>query len=208
MTETEETLRYWLAQEDWYPSSYTQKFLDTNSGEVVGDTLARIAGDAEPEPHSYGALLYTAFATIGFMPSAGGKILRRKAGVRAALLLAERNDARCVPALIRVFETEGVWQNKYHEQIVSALTRYFADAADGGEETGYVTEVAGLVARIWEHAQNTDLSPSLARLLLSAAGYLRATGAKQHAILRTIAQSEPPRPMRREVRDRLRNVSV
>jgi hypothetical protein len=203
MTETEETLRYWLAQEDWYPSRYTQNFLNTNPADVANETLARIAEDAQPEPHSYGALLYTAFATIGFMPSAGGKVLRRKSGVRAALLLAERNDGRCVPALIRVFETEAVWQNKYQEQIVTGLTRYLAKTTDDGNTVSYTEEVAELIARIWNHAQKRDLSPSLARLLLSAASYLRAPGAN-HAILRTIAESEPPRPIRREVRDRLR----
>ncbi len=59
ITEVEETLRYWLAQEDWYPSRYTQNFLVNNSVEVANETLARIASDAQPEPHSYLALLYS-----------------------------------------------------------------------------------------------------------------------------------------------------
>ncbi len=114
MSEAEETLRYWLANEDWYPSACTTRFLKTTPPEEAADMLVLIAEDAQPEPHSYSVTLYNAFATAGFMPSAGGKIPRRKAGVRAALLLAQLNDSRCISPLIRVFETQSVWQSKCH----------------------------------------------------------------------------------------------
>ncbi len=205
MTETEDTLRYWLAQEDWYPSRYTQTFLENTPPEEIGDTLARIAADAEPEPHSYAALLYTAFATAGFLPSAGGKIPRRKAGVRAALLLAERDDPRCIPALTRVFETESVWQNKYQEQIVAALTRYLTKAASGNSEHPYGDEVEQLATRIWNIQPNSDLPVNFARLLLSALRYLHAVDLEA-PIWHRIVTSDSRHPIRTEIRDTLRSL--
>lgn len=174
MTETEETLRYWLAQEDVYPSRYTQNFLRNTPETEANDTLTGIAFDAEPEPHSYLAMLYTAFATVGFMPSAGGRIPRRKAGVRAAMLLADRNDYRCVAPLVRVFETDAVWQNRYQTQIVSALTHFFAGNA-GRISLPEVTRDAERVAgRVWNHAPRRDLPPAWARLLVAALRFVRA----------------------------------
>ncbi|MBC8139100.1 MAG: hypothetical protein H8F28_24775 [Fibrella sp.] len=202
MTETEETLRYWLAQEDWYPSRYTQNFLDNNAVEVANNTLASISADAQPEPHSYAALLYTAFATIGFMPSAGGKIPRRKAGVRASLLLADRNDPRAIPALARVFETEGVWQNKYQDQIVSALTKALS-ADNHGQSAIYADDVSRLARRIWSSAPGRDLTAPFARLLLAAIRFLHMIR-RGDPLLPEIAAA----PSRQELRSHVRDIVV
>lgn len=126
-------LRYWLSNEDWYPSRFTQHFLRDTPPAVAADTLARIAADAEPEPRSLWSLFVAAFATSGFLPSGGAQIGRRKAGVRAALLLADLNDGRSLAPLVRVFCTEPLFQNKYHREIEAALLRQVARTNPDGD---------------------------------------------------------------------------
>ena len=201
MTETEETLRYWLAQEDVYPSRYTQNFLRNTARNDANDTLASIAADADAEPHSYFALLYSAFATIGFMPSAGGKIPRRKAGVRAALLLSDRNDIRCVAPLVRVFETDPVWQNHYQAQIVSALSHFFANNAGKLLVPEIVKDAEHLAAHVWSHAPRRDLPPAWARLLSNVLRFVRAAHAGGDLLQTVTATNYATFPNRAAVRE-------
>ncbi|MBC8139815.1 MAG: hypothetical protein H7Y38_00060 [Armatimonadetes bacterium] len=176
-TDTEETLRYWLAQEDVYPSRYTQNFLKETAEDDAGDILDSIARDAEPQMHSYLELLWTAFATIGFLPSGGGKIPRRKAGVRAALMLSDRDDARCVAPLVRVFETDPMWQNRYQTQIVSALTHYFSRNAGKVTASEVVADAERIAGRVWRYTPRRDLPEAWARLVVAALSFVHAAGA-------------------------------
>ena len=113
--QSEDELRYWLVNEDWYMSRHTREWLERTPPDEAADLLARIAQDANPEPRSAWSMFLTGIASSGFSPSnaiAGKGPDERKAGTRAALMLANLNDARCVAPLVRVFETNGLWQNK------------------------------------------------------------------------------------------------
>jgi len=181
-------LRYWLANEDWDMSQYTRRWLERTAPTEAADVLAKIAEGAQPEPSSLLYRLVLVVALSGFANSVGG-VAERKAGVRAALMLARLGDRRAVAPLTRVFDPYGSWQSKYQRNIEGALTRLLTDAArtDGA---AHLDEVTHLVARTWpaDGKVRADLTPALAELLVACVGYLRAAGsASASTALRSLA---------------------
>lgn len=172
------TLRYWLANEDWDMSQYTRNWLECTPPSDAADVLAGIAEGAQPEPSSPLYRVVLAVALSGFANSVAG-VGERKAGVRAALMLARLGDHRAIAPLTRVFDPYGSWQSKYQRGIESALARLLSDAvADGGASATHVEDVVRLVARTWPLDGKTrqDLTPSLTALLLACIAYLCAAG--------------------------------
>src|SRR5690242_12732445 len=102
--ESERDLRYWLTNEDWYMSSHTRRWLESTQLQEAADLLARIAEDANPEPRwglsaFLSVLAVSGFSFTGAIAGKGPQI--RKAGIRAALMLANLNDLRSIPPLVR-----------------------------------------------------------------------------------------------------------
>ena len=172
-------LRYWLANEDWYMSRYTREWLDRTPADTAANTLAEIAEDAVAEPRAPWAVVATIVASAGLATSdgIGGKGPgARKAGTRAALILADMQDGRAIPALIRVFSTGGFLQSKYQDQIETALTKYFSTEENGPEVARHAGDIRLLVERIWQSGERQDLTTSLADLLVAALHSLQSLG--------------------------------
>lgn len=137
--------------------------------------LAKIAEDAQPEVKNYLAKVLSGLAAIGFMPSANNKITQQKAGTRAALMLVERNDPRCLAPLLRLYETEPFWQNKYQEQIETSLIDYLGTAgAEQPEAQQHVNAVRQFTEQLWKKSVGKrDISLARANLLLAALHFLQ-----------------------------------
>jgi hypothetical protein len=207
---TEEDLRHWLEMEDWYLSRHTQEWLDRTPPSEAAEVLANIAEDADREPRGSWSGVAMAIATAGFSPSgaiAGKGPAKRKAGTRAALILADMGDLRSVPALARTFDRQG----KYQSLIESALLRILpaAEAEATGAAAKYAPAVLDLAERIREMS-GRDLSPAHADLLIASLRFLNAAGsAPGRALLRTLAEAPPPpngRPGRALVREAAREM--
>jgi hypothetical protein len=210
--ESEKDLRYWLVTEDRYMSAHTRDWLERTAPVQAADTLARIAQDAQPETRPVwrvmladfaGILLFTSDAVSHQGPNA------RKAGTRAALMLADRDDARCLAPLARVFETRPSQQSKYQKRIEDALTRVLSQEADrrqvaaqgqAGQQDARAA-VQTLAKRLWDHGgARRDLPDGFADLLLAALRYLHAPGGEpDQALLESIATSLPATPNRARV---------
>ncbi|MES2459931.1 MAG: hypothetical protein V4671_05050 [Armatimonadota bacterium] len=204
-------LRYWLANEDWYMSRYTREWLERTPPEIAADTLAAIAEDAVAEPRAPWAIVATVVASAGLATSdgIGGKGPgSRKAGTRAALILAERGDSRAIPPLVRVFSTGGFLQSKYQSQIETALAKLLESAdAPSGLPT-YAGDIRTLAECIWQSGERQDLSPAHADLLLAAIRTLDAIGGPAElAIIRAIAESTAGNVARQPQRARVKAVA-
>jgi len=190
-------LRYWLANEDWYPSRYTREWLERTPPDMASETLARIAEDAYPESHLPWVVFFAALAVAGFFPSnaiAGRRPDARKAGLRAALMLADRNNARALPALVRVFETSGVWQGKYQEKIEAALLR-LTDKSASPKMQQYAPDILALAERLRAFGGRREISPRNTRLLLALLPHLPPDA----PLLKSIADAQARPPNRRKV---------
>lgn len=203
-------LRYWLANEDWYKSRYTMRWQERTPHDEAADTLAEIAQSAQPEPRALWSVAATIFASSGLATSdgiAGGGAGARKAGTRAALMLAEMEDPRCIAPLVRVFSLGGgLLQNKYHDQITAALLRVLSAAAEGPspEFVRAAPEVRTLAERIWgtEADLRRDLVPVHTELLRAALQFLAAAGGWDNTeVLRKVAASPVRAPNRLRARD-------
>jgi hypothetical protein len=198
--QSEEDLRYWLAHEDWYMSSHTREWLERTPTGQAAAVLERIARDADPEPaattRSVLMGILNAFSVSGEL---GRKdIQKRNAGARAAIMLADNlDDARCIPPLVRVFQTDGRRQSKYQELVETALTRFLSEAS-GPEIAPYAEDIRSLAERIREFSGGQrDLSPVFTDLLLAALRCLRALGGEPDlALLRAIAEAPETKPNR------------
>jgi hypothetical protein len=209
-------IRYWLANEDWYPSAYTRAWLERTPPDVAADILAQIAEDADLEARSSWSIFLMIFAVAGFSPSnaiAGKHPDDLKAGIRAALLLAGMNDARAIPPLVRVYETDSLRQSKYQEKIEPALTRvlnHVLSAANDHEIHQYADDIRQLTARAWGFGGGRrELPPGTTELLLTALRWLGRSRTEGDArLLRFIAASQGRKPNRirvKEVTDGLLN---
>lgn len=180
----QEELQYWLANEDWYPSRFTQNWLRRTPAAEVVETLNLIAQDAQPQPPCLLSRIGIIFATTGFATSsgiAGGGPQKRKAGVRAALMLGDLNDLRAITPLVRVFDPYGFWQSKYQKEIEVTLTRLLSQAAEQGGVAAYRNEVQTLINRILQDSRKrSDLSGPLTDLLITSLHYLRAIGGAEN----------------------------
>lgn len=177
---THEDLRYWLGNEEWYPSRFTQNWLKSTPPDEAAETLTHIAEDAQPQPRGFFSRFALAFATTGFATSsgiAGGGPTARKVGVRAALLLASMKDPRAITPLVRVFDPYGFWQSPYQEEIESALIRLLSEATEQGKASDFQEDVRLLVNRtLPERRKQRELSGSLTNLLIASLRYLHTAG--------------------------------
>jgi hypothetical protein len=204
---TDADLRHWLVLEDWYMSNHTRAWLQRTPPEQAADTLARIAADADREPRSPWSVIATGIATAGFTPSgaiAGSGPVNRKAGVRAALMLANLNDLRCIAPLARAFAPAGSRQGQYQELIEKALTRVLANAEGQAETQPYEPEVQTLAREIWaEGGDGKDLSSAHAELLIAALRFLKTAGADL-SVLNAIVKAPAKKPSRSRVKETAR----
>jgi hypothetical protein len=179
----QEELQYWLANEDWYPSRFTQNWLRRTPPAEVAETLNLLAQQAQPQPPGLLSRIGIIFATTGFATSSGitgGGPKVRKAGVRAALMLGDLNDLRAITPLVRVFDPYGFWQSKYQKEIEVTLTRLLSQATEQGA-AAYRMEVQTLVNRILQDSRKrNDLSGPLTDLLITALNYLAAIGDEEN----------------------------
>jgi hypothetical protein len=208
VTTPDADLRYWLANEDWYMSRYTREWLQRTPGDEASDTLAAIAVDAVAEPRAPWAVMATVVASAGLATSdgIGGKGPgARKAGTRAALILAELNDLRCISPLVRVFSTGGFLQSKYQSQIESALFQVLSGIENTHDSARYTPDVRELVERIWKSGERRDLSPAHADLVIAGIKFLHNVGgpdnlATVHAIISDQSASAARQPQRARVK--------
>lgn len=192
--QTEEDLRYWLVNEDWYMSRHTREWLEATPADEAADLLARVAQDAQPEPRSAWSMFITGFASAGFAPSnaiAGAGPNNRKSGIRAAVMLGNQGDFRALVPLLRVFEPDPRWQNKYQRQIADALIELLSAAPDA-ESRRFAPEIRALADRIWRFgAPKRDLPDPLTDVLLAALRWLAAIDpSAAEAVL--VASAETP----------------
>lgn len=206
MPELSDELRlvmYWLANEDLYTSDSVRIWMDRNPPETVADDLARLAANAQPEPRSFWYGLFRgfmmAFGTSDAVSEKGPG--GRKAGVRAALLLARMGDLRSLPPLVRAFETHWNRKGKYQDSIERALLGLVENSTGMPETRAYAQDTAMLLERIWRSG-GTDLSPQSADLAIAAVRALAASE-NDHArrILHEIAASKSSSPNKMRVRE-------
>ena len=173
----EQELRYWLANEDWYMSRYTRDWLDRTPRDRAVDVLAGIAEGADREPRSVFAagLLLMAWFSISGSVSSGPNV--RKAGTRAALMLAKLDDSRAIPALARVYSASGRRQGKYHELVEAGLAGILSRKAGDAEIVGYRGIVQERAEGVWKtFDRRRDLSAGAADLLIACFRVLAAPG--------------------------------
>jgi hypothetical protein len=207
--QAEGDIRYWLANEDWYLSAYTRAWLERTPPDVAADILAQIAEDADLEARSSWSVFLMIFAVAGFSPSnaiAGKHPDDRKAGIRAALLLAGMEDARSIAPLVRVYETDPLRQSKYQERIEPALTRvlnHVLSAANDHEIHQYADDVRHLTSRAWGFGGGRrELPMGTTDLLLTALRWLgRSRTEADTRLLRLIAASQGRMPNRVRVKE-------
>jgi hypothetical protein len=198
------TLKYWLANEDVYTSNYVRKWLERTPSKEAADTLDTIAQYAGPEPHSLWWMLFhglTAMLTTAEIISEKSPA-GRKAGIRAATLLAGLHDPRALPLLIRAFETHWFWEGKYQVAIESALLRFFSEAPADLDLTPYREHLQKLADRIWQIGRGrTELTSRKADLLIALLHRLAPmNGEAVTALLQTIVTSEARTPQRNRVK--------
>ncbi len=95
----------------------------------VAEMLTKIANVANHEPHTLWTLLFNSFVGV-FTTSevvTEHSPAGRKAGIRAALLLASWNDPRSLKPLALAFETDWFWQGSYQDAIETALHRFLSN---------------------------------------------------------------------------------
>ena len=200
----DEDLRYWLSNEDWYMSTYTRQWLERTPSAVAADVLAHIAEDAKPEPTDFFSVLAIFFASSGLATStgiAGGGPKARKAGTRAALLLADMGDVRSVAPLVRVFTTGGMMQSKYQENIEKTLRHFLTRATEDPTLAVPVSDIEILADRIWQYGNGQkELTPAFTDLLLTALQFLHVRGEESSkTLLKTIAESPVKGPNRQKI---------
>lgn len=199
------TLVYWLANEDVYTSPYVRNWLKSTPPIEVADMLADIARNARPETISLGdmimqgvLMMFTTSAIISEKSPSG-----RKAGTRAAILLANRKDFRSLPPLVRVFETRWFWAGKYQETIEKSLLHLLDGAADLPKIRQYARELRKLAEIIWDSGhRRRELSRSLTSLMLKILPCLALVGETPDLeLLKSIASSRAATAHRKQVKD-------
>lgn len=187
-------------------SHSTREWLKRTPPEQALDILAKIAEDAQPDRQSFLqyflTLLLASFATSdGLNP----KAVARRVGTRAAMMLADRDDPRCLPPLVRVFELNIMRQSNYQARIEKSLLRYLSNVVE--QEGGvaalrpYEEDLRTLVTRIWRDGRK-ELSPVLTEMLIVTLRSLAEIGgAANIALIATLANATPTKPNLRRVHE-------
>ena len=172
------TLQYWLANEDIYTSTFVKNWLKRTPRGEAADALASIAKYARPESRSPLTMMFlglTAMLTTAEIISINSPA-GRKAGIRAALLLANLNDVRCLMPLVAVFEMHWFWEGKYQQAIESALLRFLLKDDDSLDWKMHIETLQSLAERIWLSGDaKQDLSVRRTDLLVAALRRMKLT---------------------------------
>lgn len=198
------TLLYWLANEDIYTSPYVRNWLKRTPREEAADVLAHISEYAQPESRSFfhqgflGLLMMFTTAEVVTKKSPAG----RKAGTRAAMLLANRNDLRSLAPLVRVFEPDWFWAGKYQAAIETALLQLLSEAEGQPEIRAHAEDLRNLANRIWRSGpRRADLSPRLTDLLLATLRLLKEIdGETDLALLKSLTEAKATQPNRARIK--------
>lgn len=197
-------LHQWLADEDWYPSAHTKEWLRRTPKAEAADTLYTLAQAADLEPMNPWSVFVMIGVLAGFVPSqgaAGRKVLDRKAGIRAALYLADFGDARAIVPLCRLWTTSGVKRSKYHDQIEAALTGLLSVSRDSPAPAETAEAVRDVARRVWEgRPASRDLTPEEADLIVAAFDFLRG-GSESGALAVRITATPSRLPQRARVQE-------
>ena len=121
------------------------------------------------DARSPGAALLTIVAVAGFSPSngvAGGGPTARKAGVRAALMLADLGDRRAIVPLVRTLTGRSLWRSPYAALIETALAKLLTQAAPDTVRE-YAPSLETLWDFLWNENRRRDLASSRADLLIT-----------------------------------------
>lgn len=216
---SENDLRHWLASEDVYMSQHTRQWLERTAPPEAADILARIAQDANREARGSWTRMLSDFAGVLFLPSgtlANKGFNVRKAGLRAALMLADRNDPRCIAPLARAFQTASEKQTKYQKATEAALIRCLAraaashgEAAEGTPPPCAAPDLRALAERIWNSGGiRRDLPRVFSDVLLLAIGLARRWGGEPDiALLQSIAGTDLKNPSRVPNRARVKEAT-
>ena len=199
------TLRYWLANEDIYTSAYVRKWLERTPREAAVDTLAEMARTARPESHSLLRMMFhalTAMLTTAEIISDNSPA-GRKAGIRAAMLLAGMNDPRALPPLARVLETHWFWEGKYQAAIEAALLRLLADVPETLDLSPYRTDLRKIVEDLLQFGHGKqEISSRRADLLIAALKRLAPIAEEtDFSLLQKIASAQVRTPQRTRVKE-------
>ncbi len=202
-----ETLRYWLANEDVYTSPYVRNWLERTPIAYAADALAQIASQAQPDSRTPWSLLsrgframFTASEIITEKSPAG-----RKAGVRAAMLLANLGDVGCLAPLSRVFEPNWYWAGRYQKAIETCLLRFLARELNPEERNDNCQSLLRLAELLWSTGgARADLSEEHTQLLQVLMRQLPSPGTDASDSLKsTIAASRTTKPNRMRVKSSL-----
>jgi len=161
----EADIRHFLSVEDWYFSQSTRRWHQETPPEDAAEILVRLSEDADLEPQNPWLFVAKAVVTAGFTPGgglAGKAVPRRKAGIRAALLLSYRGDVRCIPALCRVWSADAR-RSVYQDLIEEALVRVLREKSPD-EIALYAAILRQLAARV-DKASAGELGRELHRLV-------------------------------------------
>ena len=204
-SQSNQKLRYWLANEDWYISSHTRDWLVRTPPEEAARTLAEIAESAGLERGGLLSLAQTLLAAFSISGSVTTGPASRKAGIRAAIMLGRMKDARAISPLARVYTPSH--PGKYHKLIEEALT----DAISHGDSQtirSQVSIVEGLAEIIWTSVRaGRDFDNTRADLLIAAMSALVQPGAKSASgIVRMVAESRSEKPNRVRAREAAREL--
>ncbi len=203
-------VRYWLANEDRYMSGYVRKYLETTPFDEASNDLELIASSAGREPHSlFDALLggflqvFTTAESVNESSPAG-----RKAGIRAALLLAHRQDPRCLSPLVRSLELGIFWAGAHQRRMEEALILFLESSPKAIGLTPYSKTLNDLVKLIWRsRSLRNDLSKKRISLLLLSSDWLkRIGGVKGRELLVEIATAKTSQHGRRQAQDHINSL--
>jgi hypothetical protein len=196
-------LRHWLANEDVYTSNQVRNWLQHNTPARAANVLAMIAANARPEPHSILymilrglAMVFTTSEAVSEHGPAG-----RKAAKRAAMLLANLHDPRCLRPLVRVFETSWFWEGSNQDLVEAALFRFLTGAEGNSDLSQYSDEIRSLASRVWNAGGGRrELTPTRADLLIAAMKRLKEIGTGPDLnLLASVATAKTNRPNRARV---------
>ncbi len=183
-----QALRYWLATEDVYISPYVREWLAKTDRCAAVDTLFGFALHAASEPRSIFRMMINGYMVV----FSSSEIVRdntpgaRKAGKRAALLLASMGDLRSLQPLVNAFEAHWFWQGSYQTEIEKALLKLLSNLPPSANLSAQMDNLVKLANIIWK--LKSRITERQAEILIQILPLLRANGSvTDMAILKKIA---------------------